>query len=120
MPKEAMMALKHINLIAPLLPPGKLAVVMNGSPSRSSHINAQNLLIEAASKHSAHRREGVAAVVIHFGYAHPSNVQHSAHSREFIIAISNTERDARKRRMLLLLVAGCFLYRITFVLGKRI
>ena len=37
LPKEALMAVKHIELVAPLLPPGKLAVVIEGSPLFISH-----------------------------------------------------------------------------------
>lgn len=123
-PKEAITAIKHVHLIGPLLPRGKLAVVIHGSPpTRSSHILAHNLLVETAAKHGAHRHEGVATVRVHFGPLRDAHLRPSlreGHSRDVVVDISNGEREVRRTRMFILCIVGCLVYRGAFVIGKRV
>ena len=119
-PKEAIMAVKHIELIAPLLPPGKLAVVIEGSPLRSSHIRALNPVISTAARHGAHRTEGVAKIHIKFDSMDAGNAYEHGASRAFPITISRLQRFTRIHRILLLLVIGFSFRIISAILCKRV
>lgn len=121
-PKEAVMARKHIQLLAPLLPPGKLAVAVHGVPTRSSHNRAAQLIINEAARCRAHRVSGAAVVRVYLGMGRPKyeSAQNTGASRDFYVDISENQREVRVHRMLLLFVIGFLLFCATSVFCKRI
>ena len=59
-------ALEFVRLVAPLVPPGKFAIRISGTPTRDDDIKFYAAIVDAASKYKAHRRSGVASLDVRF------------------------------------------------------
>ena len=102
-----------LHLMSPLLPSGRLAVVISGTPRRSKHRAFCYELIEQAARFRTHRRQGISILEVHFG---PGVTQCNHGSLLMCIDIDEESKKIRVNRMTLLLI-GCVVLFLVFRLS---
>lgn len=115
---ECDMALTHIQLVGPLLPDSKLAVIFIGTPQRSSQVRARRRIEEAAARFHAHEKDGIVTVCIYFV---PSiYLSRVGASRDFEVVVTKTQHQKRVSRIMLLMIIGLVVYGVLTILIKRV
>lgn len=101
---------RFLTLMAPLLPDGKLAVIVTGAPRRSSHRAFYEIVVREAARVRAHRSQGVCNLQVHFG---PGTPVYDGGSLLVCVDIDEETRRVRTYRMTLLFL-GCLVLFIAF------
>lgn len=94
---------RFLMLMSPLLPVGKLAVVVTGTPRRSSHREFREMVVREAARVRAHRTRGICKLQVHFGQG---TTVYDAGSLLLCVDIDDETRRTRVYRMTLLFL-GC-------------
>jgi len=99
----------YLTLITPLVPTGRVAVVITGTPKRSAHIQLHKHVVHQAARYKTHRLDGVSRLNLHFGtgsrYSDGSNVY-------LTVDVDEVTKKKRVYRMISLLVVLLLLWRI--------
>lgn len=105
MQEETVKVKTFLALMSPLVPSGKLAVLITGVPLRSSHRDFRAVVIREAARVKAHRARGVSTLQVHFG---PGRSECDGASLLICVDIGADTKRKRAYRLALLLV-GCVL-----------
>lgn len=110
------MAVEYIRLMTPLLPPGRLAVRISGSPSTTEDHIAMKRVAKAASRARAHRSTGLVTVDVSFVNVAPS--AHFETPQHLVVTIDSLDEYAKRRRVWVCVCFGAVLV-ILAVLHRR-
>ena len=97
-------ALTYMRLVTPLCPKGRLAVVFEGSETRSEDVRIRQLIRSEAVSCGAHRRTGVASITLYAGDG--SSSLKGAHLVLYTGQLSEEDRLCRIRRICFILCAN--------------
>lgn len=92
-----------LELMSPLVPVGKLAVVITGAAQRSRHRRLRSAVIRQAARFRTHRSLGSSILQVHFGPG-MSSCDHG--SLLLCIDIDDAAKKTRTYRIILLFI-GC-------------
>lgn len=109
MQAEAAKVERFLTLMSPLVPDGKLAVIVTGAPQRSNQREFRKMVVREAARLRAHRARGICELQIHFG---PGKAVYEGGSLLLCVDIDDETRRIRSYRMTLLFL-GCL---VLFVL----
>ena len=106
----------YLRLVAPLVPPGRLAVLLSGTPRRSAHLATRDAIVAHAARHRAHRQSGVAVLRVHFGRGVPAGGDGC--SVALVVDVDDAAHAVRFRRLAVLLVVLCTLLLLNRRVGR--
>lgn len=100
---EAAKVERFLTLMSPLLPVGKLAVIVTGAPRRSSQRDFCKMVVREAARVRAHCTRGICKLQVHFG---PGTSVYDGGSLLVCVDTDDKTRRIRSYRMTLLIL-GC-------------
>ena len=104
MQAEAAKVERFLTLMSPLVPVGKLAVIVTGAPRRSNQREFRKIVVREAARVRAHRTRGICKLQVHFG---PGKTVYDGGCLLLCVDIDDETRRIRSYRMTLLFL-GCF------------